>query len=298
MEAIAEFLGKNAPVVIATFALSFAANIIQVLSFFRDQRRLKDEREESQRLQKLVDTYGYVMDLAQRNIKTDEQLRIAEDDIRARQTTAKAISERIDQIQLAAKHQLVASAIERRLKDIADAYSDVVELRKQKSDLGTLPDLPDSQKKQIELEIVEATRMPFELPKSFTFRALLLVLLVFLLPWPISAVLTLAFLHIFLATFFEAAVLYADSDVQAWTQKYANLIGVGSAIGLWNILLHAIESNMLSPALNFLAIGSLWGVTQFAIVSTSIILGILHWRGIRARTLAFLSPHSSSHAAQ
>ena len=286
MDTIAEFLGKNTPVVIFTFTLSFIANIIQVLSFFRDQRRLKEEKKESTRLQKLVDTYEYIINLAQKNIKTDEQLKVAEDNIRSQQDTARAISERIEHIQSSAKHQLVSSVIERRLKEIVDAYEEVTELRRQKGALGELPDLPESQRRTIEREILEATRMPFELPKSFSFRSLLLVLLVFLLPWPVSAILTLAFLHVFLSTFFEAALLYSDPDVQRWTQKHSNLIGAGSAIALWNILLHTVETNALTPALNFLQIGMLWGLMQFSVVSASVIAGILHWRGIRDRVLS------------
>lgn len=290
MDAIVELINKNPYLVIVTFSISFLANFIQIFTYFRDRARIKEEKEESERLFSELQKYKYVVGLAERNIKTEEALREVEEDIAERQNTAAEIEKRMQQMQLAAQHKVVQNAIDRSLADLLSAYEDVKALRAKHQAMGPLPEIPEVAKAEIEREVTISLRKPYELPKAFIFRALLLLLFIFLLPRPVDSFITLIFLHVFLALFFEAAEMYSDGKVSEWVRRHADSIGNLSAIGVWYILLNFLQSLLLRPLLSF----GLWEAVETLIPLSSFLAGILHWRAIRDKALPKLPPSASS----
>jgi len=81
----------------------------------------------------------------------------------------------------------------------------------------------------------------------------------FLLPWPVNTVITLAFLHVF-SLFFEAAQMYSDGNVSSWMRRHADNIGRWSAIGLWYVLLKFVQSIIAGPLQALLRSEYTWSV--------------------------------------
>lgn len=284
IEALVELVNRNAYVVFGAFAISVLANVLQISTYIRDRRRLRHEALEREQLVGQLEKYRYVVGLAERSIKTEEELRALEDDIQEWRTTAKEIETRVTQMQQVAQRKIVQNAVERSMQTLVSAYEDVKALREQYAALGPLPEIPPAARAEIEREVSMVVTTPHELPKAFVFRALLLLLLAILLPWPVNTVVTLVFLHIFFALFFDAAEMYADPNVTGWIFKHADAIGRWSAVGLWYVLLNFAQNVIANPLLDLVG-DYAWSASTFIIVTIAVVGGILHWRAVRDHAL-------------
>lgn len=286
MGTIADFISRNAYLVSATFIISLLANLLQITTYLRDKRRIKEEAEERNRLASQLDKYRYIVGLAERNIKTEEQLQQLETDITKRQTAAKDIEDRIAQMHEVAQRQMVKNAIDLSVRELMSAYEDVRALRTKFRTLGALPDIPAAARAEIEREVSVAIRKPYELPKAFVFRALLLLLLAILLPWPVNTVITLIFLHVFFALFFEAAEMYPDAKIAGWIMRHAQAVGTWSAIGLWYVLLNFIQNLVAVPFENIFRSEYTWSISEAVTVTVAVLGGSLHWRAVGGLALS------------
>jgi hypothetical protein len=285
MEFLARLISKNAYSVILTFGISLVANILQISTYLRDRRRSERETADREQLLKQLAKYQYIVGLAERNIKTEEQLEQVEKDILQRTSAAKDVENRIAQMQQVAQQQMVQNAIDKSVQDLVSAYEDVKALRQAYEALGPMPDIPAAAREEIEREVAFAIKKPYELPKAFVFRALLLLLLAILLPWPVNTVITLIFLHVFLALFFEAADMYSDTRVSNFIFKHANAIGRWSAVGLWYVLLNFAWNVFAGPIESFFHSENTWNVSTLTTVTVALIGGMLHWRAVSDLTL-------------
>ena len=295
MGTIAEFISRNAYLVITTFVVSLFANILQITTYLRDKRRIREEASERDRLASQLEKYRYIVGLAERNIKTEEQLEQIENDITKRKTAAKDIEDRIVQMRDVAQRQIVKNAIELSVRDLVSSYEDVRALRSKFRNLGVLPDIPTRARAEIEREVSVAIRKPYELPKAFVFRALLLLLLAILLPWPVNTVITLIFLHIFFALFFEAAEMYPDPRVSGWVFRHAQAIGRWSAVGLWYVLLNFIQNLVAVPVENIFKSEYTWSISEVLTVTAAVLGGLLHWRAVGELALAGTKERTPTH---
>lgn len=278
MQEIATFLAENAYVFVVIFTLSLVANILQILSYLRDRKVILEGAEERMALKRALDTYGYVLDRAEKSIRTDDELRSAEASVAERRQLATEIEQRIQAVEIHAKRRLVEEAINRSLNAIQDAQAEVQELRKQHAELAPLPDIPESMKLAIDRDVGVALNRPFELPKALAFRALLLVLFVFLLPYPADLIFTLAFAHLFLLTFFEAAQLHSDPKAVEFVRKHKAIIAKISIFGSWYVALNFVQS-LLNPFVFPLLEGRLahFAANVFPLL-LCLLFSNLHWR--------------------
>ncbi len=237
LELIIEILNNNPFAFMAIFVISLLANIIQIYTFIADRRRLKDEIAEKNKLLKLVETYEYLLNLAQKNIKTEAQLKSVEQEIAHKSDIVGELASRAEILEKNAQRKLISQVIERNISVLAETYEDIKELRKEYKGLGYLPDIPIQKRDEIEAQINLAIRRPYEFPKSFLFKSIILVLFVFLLPSPVDTILILAFLGLVLEIFFEAVWLFDDVNLSKWTYKYKAFIVYGSAYLIWRYVI-------------------------------------------------------------
>lgn len=310
LNAIVGLINDNPAIFLIVFIISLLANLIQIYTFFRDRRRLREELAEKAKLANLVDTYEYILNLAQKNIKTEEQLAEVEQKISQKVNFIGEMEARVQTLQQAAQRQLVSQALERNLTVLLQTYEDISKLRAEYASLGELPDIPESKRREIEEQVSIALKRPYEFPKSFAFKSILLVLFIFLLPWPVDTFLIVIFLPVFLGTFFEAVTLYQQSSFKEWVVKNANRIGLVSAFGAWLSLFNALGSvffepldvvltsfseqvyslTYTSPLTNLLRVvmSARWSIIDTLSVILSIIFAFVHWRAIRRSTLSTL----------
>jgi hypothetical protein len=285
MDVLVELITRNAYLVLGTFAISVLANLLQISTYLRDRRRIRREILEREQLLGQLEKYRYVVGLAERSIMAEEQLKEIEEDVLDWRTTAKEIETRVAQMQQIAQRKMVQNAIEKSTQNLVSAYEDVKMLREKYAELGPLPDIPPNARAEIEREVSVAVTIPYELPKVFVFRALLLLLLAILLPWPVNTVVTLVFLHIFFALFFDAATMYADPKVTGWIFRHADAIGRWSAVGLWFVLLNFLQNIILIPLEDLIKNEYTWSASMATTVTIAIIGGALHWRAVRDHAL-------------
>lgn len=248
LESIIEFLNNNPFVFTAMFVISLLANIIQIYTFLADRRRLKDEIAEKNKLTKMVETYEYLLNLAQKNIKTEEQLKSVEQEIVSKSDIVGELASRAETLQKNAQRKLISQVIDRNISVLAETYEDIKELRKEYKNLGDLPNIPVQKRQEIESQIDLAIRRPFEFPKSFLFKSIILVLFVFLLPSPVDTIIILAFLGLVLEIFVEAVWLFDDVNLSKWVYKYKSFIVYGSAFLIWrSVISFAISFFIYQP---------------------------------------------------
>lgn len=281
MEQIATFLENNSIVVMAMFFLSLAANIIQISTYIRDKRLLKEERQERERLNKAIDTYEYLFDLAKQNIKTEEELEGVEKVIAEKSEEANKLSERLRHIEVLAQRSMVSRSIEQSIASIKESWNEIKELKDKYNSLGPLPNIPEDTKKEIESEIDLTVRHPYEFPKNFAFKAMLLIFVIFLLPWPIDTVFILVFLSLFLLMYFEAVGMYPESRIYAWSRRHYRAIGFWSALGLWYNFFNFINSLVGHPLREMFFKYVPWGYISGSIVVLAFSFAFLHWRAIK-----------------
>lgn len=286
LDHIIQIINHNPFIFLSVFALSLIANALQVYTFVQDRQRLKEELVEKSRLLKLVDTYEYILNLAKQNIRTEKQLRDIEEKIAQKTNLIEEMSERIGLLQRAAQRRLVAQALERELGVLLEAYNNINYLRREYQSLEDLPDIPPSERKGIEEQVSIAVKRPYELPKSFVFKSALLVLIVLLLPWPVDNLFILAFLVVYIETFFEAIVIYGNPNLLEWTAKNANWLGLGSSIAAWLSVVDFMNSYLFN---NFIIPYIPWDMRRTAEVILCVIIGFLHWRLIKKRALSPLT---------
>jgi len=285
MNALVELISRNAYLVLGTFAISVLANVLQISTYLRDRRRIRQEVLEREQLLGQLEKYRYVVGLAERSVKTEEELREIEEDVLDWRTTAKEIETRIAQMQQIAQRKMVQNAIEKSIQSLVSSYDDVTALRQRYITMGPLSDIPAAARAEIEREVSVAVAAPYELPKAFVFRALLLLLLAILLPWPVNTVVTLVFLHVFFALFFDAAEMYADPRVSGWIFRHADAIGRWSAVGLWYVLLNFLGNIIAIPLQDLFKSEYTWSASIATIVTIAVIGGVLHWRAVRGHAL-------------
>lgn len=187
---------QNSAWFLAFFALSVLANVLQVRSYFHERRRSREDQQRREADQKRLSTYEFLFSRADKQVMTEAELAQLEEQITKRSSTIPELEKRIELLRLAAKREVVAQGIDRSLTVIRDAYEELTKLRHDHAALGVLPDLPLATRKKIEAEVRASAARPFELPKSLTFRCLVLVLFIMLLPWPVDTVVTVVFLHV------------------------------------------------------------------------------------------------------
>jgi hypothetical protein len=198
-----------------------------------ERRQFKAEQTEKNNLSKLVETYEYILNLARQNIRTEEKLKVVEGEIQEKESLIEEMESRKQALEKITKKQLITKSLDHDLSLLLRTYNDIVQLRTEYANLGELPDVPEEKRNDIEKEISVAIKRPYEFPKSFIFKSVLLVLFIFLLPSPINIFITIPLLSVVLKTFFEAIALYQDENLKRWVINFADTIGILSAFSIW-----------------------------------------------------------------
>jgi len=108
--------------VLFTSAISFLANFLQLSTYFRDRRRIREERAESAKLLREIERYRYIVGLAERQVKTEEQLKEVEQDVLEREQAAREVEQRMDKMRQVARHQMVQGVIDHTIQELLRAY--------------------------------------------------------------------------------------------------------------------------------------------------------------------------------
>lgn len=240
---------NNPPFVLAMFVLSAMANLIQVGTYFRDQRRLKSEQAERNKLSQLVSTYEDVLKIAKETVQDKDKLSKLKDEIQASSSKASLLTEEIKQLEKAAQRKLITQTIEYNRNELTRLYNEINDLQSQYKDIGELPNISPENRKAIESQVELALRKPYEFPRDFVFTSTLLVLFLMFLPWPVDTLLLPFLIRYFILAFFEAVWLYPNPKVQNTIIKYHSLIVFLAYFGVWFQFFNAIES-LIQPILN------------------------------------------------
>ena len=103
VENLVNLVNRTPAVVLVVFVLSFLANVFQIISFLRENRRLKqeqaqlkEERELRKSLAQTVATYEFILQRADKNIRTESELEDVEKEISTKESVAQELSNRTD----------------------------------------------------------------------------------------------------------------------------------------------------------------------------------------------------------
>jgi len=240
---------NNPPFVLAMFILSVMANLIQVGTYFREQRRLKSEQIERNKLAQLVSTYEDVLKIAKETVQDKDKLEKLKDEIQASSSKATLLTEEIKQLEKAAQRKLITQTIEYNRNELTRLYNEINDLQSEYKDIGELPNISPENKKAIESQVELALRKPYEFPREFVFTSTLLVLFLMFLPWPVDTLLLPFLIRYFIIAFFEAVWLYPNRRVQSTIVKYHSPIVFFAYFGVWFQFFSAIET-LIQPLLN------------------------------------------------
>jgi hypothetical protein len=288
LENLVDFLQRNPNAVLVVFIVSAVANIIQIGTYFRDRRRLREQNSESQKLIKLVDTYEYILNIAQKSLDTEDKLVEVEKDINLKKQQVNELNERIKMVQEEAQRALVSQAIEYNLGVLKEAYEEITRLREQYNSLGELPKVLEASREIIEEEVQIAVKRPYDLPRPFTFRSALMVLLIILVPGPL-----LGFIIPFLAQpliiiFVEAISLFPNERLQGFVRKRLSLLGYITVLLAWNSLISSILffiGLLVPPSLfppSLLLTEQVSNIPYFLFLPLNLLISYQHWRIIRS----------------
>jgi hypothetical protein len=307
LESLKEIVEKNPLIFLTLSSVGLIASILEIVGFLGERRKRRIEKVEREKQERLLSTYEYIFSRADKSIRNERELKELEDEIGERTNLIPELEQRIHSLKLAAKREVIAQAMDRLTSDLLHTHEELAKLRVEHSALGDLPKIPDAKRADIENEVRQASVRPYEFPKSLTFRCLLLVLLLMLLPWPAEAFLVAALLHVFLRAFFEATSYSSDPEIYSWVTKHAYKLGALSAIGTWFLVFSgvgtltghissAIENTIYSELFrgrfprdasvlyivvreNFILLVNLIWVLLTALI------GMIHWRIIAPRVL-------------
>src|SRR4051812_29970455 len=120
--ALKDLVNNNPTAFLLIFLLSCVANVIQVYTFLRDRRRFKEEEIEKVKLNNLLDTYRYTINLAKINMRTEEQLDEVQKEIANKTTLVDEMSERVGNLQKVAQRELVSQALNQDITTLIQKY--------------------------------------------------------------------------------------------------------------------------------------------------------------------------------
>jgi hypothetical protein len=256
IEQFVKFLQENPGMVIAVFFLSILANLIQVGTYLRDRRKIKKEEKEREHLSRLVETYESVLKIAKDTVDDEDKLNVLKGEIKNKTEYAEELAQRVVQLELMAKKRLVTQAITHNLQIIADANEEIKQLRAENQDIEALPNIPDTQKENIEKEISSVVSK-YSLPKEFTFRATLLVVLLLLLPENIERLILPIAIPYILYTAFEAILYFPANRLKSVVRKNYSILIYIAVIGAWYSLLD-YYSVIFMPIFSFFNTPTFW----------------------------------------
>mgnify|MGYP001264942409 CR=1 FL=1 len=244
-----DLLTENPPIVLALFILSVVANLIQVYTYFRDQRRLKSEEFVRTKLVQLVCTYEDVLKAAHEFGQDKHKLSKLKEEIKESSSKASLLTESIKQLEKAAQRKLITQTIEHNQSELARLYNEIKDLEKQHDSIGELPTISPETQKAIESQVELVLRKPYEFPRDFVFTSTLLVLFLMFLPWPVDTILLPFLLRYFLFAFFEAVRLYPNQRILNTILKYHSIIVFLACFGVWFQFFNVIHA-MLQPLIS------------------------------------------------
>ncbi len=306
LESIQRLLEGNSAVFLALFIISLLANLFEISGFFRERRKRTEEHEQRAKDEERLRVYEFLFEAAQESITTEEELDELRKEVARRRDVIPQLEQRIELLRLAAKKEIVTQNMSRTVADLRTGYAELGKLRELHDELGDLPDLPTSERSSIEEEIASSTLKPYELPKAVTYRALILVLVVFLLPSPADQVLVVILLQMFMVTFFEVAALSHEASLVMWVFRHQRAIGFLSCFGAWFFLLSSVERFLGMPLrLTLDAISDVYRSTSHAesfwlleflyrrpyylthilMILVALLFGRIHWLRIRDAVL-------------
>ncbi len=265
IEQFVKLLEENPAIVIAVFFLSLLANLIQVGTYLRDRRKMQKEEKEREHLSRLVETYESVLKIAKDTVDDEDKLNVLKGEIKNKTEYAEELAQRVVQLELMAKKRLVTQSINHNLQIIADANEEIKQLRTENQDIEDLPDIPDKQKEYIESEISSVVSK-YSLPREFTFRATLLVVLLFLLPGDIERLLLPIAIPYILYTVFEAILYFPASRLKSVVRNNYSILIYMAVVGAWYSFLDYF-ADILVPIFSFTGISTLWLYVPIAFLS-------------------------------
>jgi hypothetical protein len=116
---------------------------------------------------------------------------------------------------------------------MVSSYEEIQRLRRELPKNEKINEIPDDIKATIDQEFHTIVNRPYEFPRKFLFRSLLLVLFILLLPWPVDALLLPLLSNAFILTFFEAASLYPGLRIREALFRSWGWITFGICFGIW-----------------------------------------------------------------
>lgn len=266
---VIQFISSNPPFVLAMFILSFFANVIQVGTYIRDRQRLQRDEIERQQLTQLVNTYEDVLKIAKETVQDKDKLAELKKEIRESTTEASRLAQEISLIEKTAQKKLVSQALEYNLGVLNQAYQEILDLQQQYKDIGELPNISPENIKTIESQVELALHRPYEFPKEFVFRSVLLVLFIMLLPWPVDTLLLPFIVRYFVLTFFDSVWLFPNLSIKTIVIKHYSLIIFFAVFGVWFQFFNAIGTFII-PVLNSM-IMTQYNLSEFSIWNTILV---------------------------
>ena len=310
LESVKILLEENSAIFLVLFVISLAANIFEITGFFGERSKRKLEQERREKDEERLRVYEYLFETAQQSISTEEELGRLREEVARRKDVIPKLEARIDLLHLAAKKEIASQNMSRTVADLRAGLSELEKLREMHGEFDDLPDLPQGERQSIEREIASTTLRPYELPKSVTYRALILVLVVFLLPTPVDLILIVILLRIFMTTFFEVAALSREPELSYWVFEHQRAIGFLSCYGAWFVMLSTTEHLMgqpldilmdaVSSALRESVFGRNWLgdllarrtylLEHLLVLFASFLFSRVHWKRIRDAVLSITPP--------
>ncbi len=229
------------------FVLSLLANSFEIFGFFRERRKYKEEQKQRKQDEERLKVYEYLFDTAEKSISSKNELETLKEEIGKKENVLPELERRIELLRLAAKKEIVEQNISRTINDLRNSRDELNKLLQLQNELGELPDLPAAEKENIKNILSNNVRKPFELPKEITYKAILLVLIVLLLPSPADELIVVVLLGLFLTTFFQIASYSEEDKVRNWILKNYKIIGFLSSFGVWFYLLREIQYTFGRP---------------------------------------------------
>lgn len=247
MDELRAFLEKNTTAFLIAFAISAVANLLQIYGFWSERKQRRQEELRQKQEEDRLKVYEFLFEAAQKNIKTEQELTTLQEEIASRANTIPELEKRIELLRLAAKREIAEQNIERTIAELRAGMERYAKLHQESQTLGPLPALPESERKRIALEIEAGTRTPYQLPISLTYKVVLLVIIVILLPSPADTVMIAVLFGAFMSAFFEVAAHSPDERLNALVTTHWRSLGFVSAFGIWFSLLNSAELYLGRP---------------------------------------------------
>lgn len=281
LDNLANFIQQNSMAVLIVFFVSAVANVIQIGTYFRDRRQLLEQKSEGQRLSKLIDTYEYILNIAQKSMTTEEKLAEIEKEIDAKRLQANELNERIKVIEQAAQRALVSQAIEYNLSVLKEAHEEINRLREQYNSLGQLPDIPEASRAMVEQEVQVAIRNPYSFPRPFVYRSALLVLLLILFPTPLLGLFLPLLIRTMILTLIEAVSLFPNERLQRILWRRVSIVCYISIFAAWASVVSTIKFLSYVPGPPEPFVDQIWNILDILFLPVVLLVSYQHWRIMR-----------------